>query len=209
MSPARTDAAPPDRMPAGTVDHRARLLAGMAAAVREKGFQHTTLADVVREAHVSRRTFYEHFRDPVDCYVALLESIAERTIAAVADAVNGGGSVDERLDRAVGSYLDLLETDPLLMRSFLRELHLTGDRGRRLLTTVNEGAGRTIHQLVEEERAREPELGLAPLPVPMARMVAAGIVQLALMAQDEGHPLDEVRATAIALLRRVVEGPAG
>ncbi|MCW3039038.1 MAG: TetR/AcrR family transcriptional regulator [Solirubrobacterales bacterium] len=186
------------------VDHRARLLAGMAASVRAKGFPQTTLADVVREARVSRRTFYEHFSDPLDCYVALLESIAQRCNEAIAAAAAGGGTPEERLDRAVGSYLDLLEADPLLMRSFLRELHLTGERGRLLLNAVNAQAGALVHALVEEVRAAEPELGLEPIPVDMARMIVAGIVQLALMAHDDGQPLDAVRATATALLRRVV-----
>ncbi len=186
-------------------DHRERLLAGMAAAVRADGFQHTTLSDVVREARVSRRTFYEHFRDPVDCYVALLEQLAARTVLAVAQAIGTQGTPEERLDRAVGGYLDALEDDPRLMGSFMRELHLTGERGRQLLVDVNIRAGEAIHRLVEEARAQEPELH--PVSVPMARMMVAGIVQSALIAQDEGRPLDEVRATAIALIRRLVEGP--
>ena len=42
-------------------EHRHRLLEGMAQAVAEKGYADTTIADIVREAGVSRRTFYEHF----------------------------------------------------------------------------------------------------------------------------------------------------
>jgi AcrR family transcriptional regulator len=188
-------------------EHRARLLEGMAAAIRVSGFQGATLADVVREARVSRRTFYEHFTDPVDCYVALLEQVAARTIADVAAAIMGEGTAEERLDRAVGGYLATLEAEPLLMRSFMRELHLTGDRGRRLLATVNERAGQTIHGLVQEARIHEPDLGVHPVDVPTARMIASGIVQMALMAQDEGRPLDEVRITATRLLRRVIQAP--
>jgi AcrR family transcriptional regulator len=183
---------------------RARLLQGMAASVRAKGFQHTTLADVVREAHVSRRTFYEHFRDPLDCYVALLGEVAEGTVDAITAAADGGGTPVERLDRAVGSYLDLLEADPQLLRSFLRELHLTGEPGLQLLSRVNDRVGHTIVELVDEARALEPELVPSSVPVPMARMLAAGIAQMALIAQDEGRPLDEVRDTATALIERVV-----
>jgi AcrR family transcriptional regulator len=188
-------------------DHRDRLLAGMAAAVRARGFRGATLADVVREAHVSRRTFYEHFTDPVDCYCAVLEQVAERTMADIAAAVAGDGTPEERLDRAVGGYLAALEAEPLLMRSFLRELHLTGERGRRLLATVNERAGQTIHQLVEEARVRETDMELHPVDVDTARMIASGIVQMALIAQDEGRPLDEVRVSATRLLRRVIQAP--
>jgi AcrR family transcriptional regulator len=193
--------------PAARQDPRERLLEGMAASIRVHGFRGTTLADVVREARVSRRTFYEHFTDPVDCYIALLEQVAARTMGDIAAAIMGGGTPEERLDRAVGGYLAALEAEPLLMRSFLRELHLTGERGRRLLETVNERAGQTIHHLVEEARVREPDLGVHPVDVATARMIASGVVQMALMAQDDGRPLDEVRVTATRLLRRVIQAP--
>ncbi len=42
-------------------EFRQRLLEGMAAAIRECGFRDSTVADVVRCARTSRRTFYEHF----------------------------------------------------------------------------------------------------------------------------------------------------
>jgi AcrR family transcriptional regulator len=179
----------------------------MGASVRVRGFRQTTLADVVREAKVSRRTFYEHFTDLADCYIALLESLAARNIEVIAEAIAAGGTADERLDRAIGGYLDTLDADPRLMRSFLRELHLTGERGHRLLSSLNERAGQMIHHQVEDLREHEPQLGLAAIPILMARMIAAGIVQMALLAQDEGRPLDEVRTTAKDLLRRAVRAP--
>jgi AcrR family transcriptional regulator len=44
-------------------DHRERLIAAMAASVEERGYADTTVADVVRIARTSRRTFYQHFQD--------------------------------------------------------------------------------------------------------------------------------------------------
>ena len=38
-------------------DHRTRLLQGLAQSVATKGYADTTIADIVREAGVSRRTF--------------------------------------------------------------------------------------------------------------------------------------------------------
>lgn len=210
MTRPRTDDAPAVAAPAAGAaapeDHRARLIEGMTAAVRAKGFQHTTLADVVREARVSRRTFYEHFTDPVDCYLAVLEAVSLRIVAGIAAAIEAGGPAEERLNRAIGVYLDLVESDPRVMRSFIRELHLTGERGQRLLAEVNERAAQTISHLADEARSHEPELGIQAIPVPVARIVAAGIMQQALTTLDEGRPLDEIRASAAELLRRVA-GP--
>src|SRR5882724_3806888 len=47
---------------------RGRLLDAMAEVVAEKGYQATTVADVVERAGVSRRTFYEQFPDREACF---------------------------------------------------------------------------------------------------------------------------------------------
>ena len=60
--------------PAAGTEHRARLLEGMARAVAAKGYADTTIADIVREASVSRRTFYENFADKAECLTALYEA---------------------------------------------------------------------------------------------------------------------------------------
>ena len=49
-------------------ENRERLIAAMAASVEERGYADTTVADVVRLARTSRRTFYEHFQDRADCF---------------------------------------------------------------------------------------------------------------------------------------------
>ncbi len=47
---------------------RVRVLDAMARVVTDHGYETTTVADIVREARVSRRTFYEHFADKQDCF---------------------------------------------------------------------------------------------------------------------------------------------
>ena len=49
---------------------RGRMLAAIAEAVAEKGYAATTVADVVGRAGVSRKTFYEHFADKEECFLA-------------------------------------------------------------------------------------------------------------------------------------------
>ncbi|MDT0406846.1 TetR/AcrR family transcriptional regulator, partial [Streptomyces edwardsiae] len=51
---------------------RSRLLDAMNESIVEDGYQNTTVADIVRRAKTSRRTFYEHFASREDCFVALL-----------------------------------------------------------------------------------------------------------------------------------------
>jgi AcrR family transcriptional regulator len=190
------------------VNHRQRLLAGMAASVRERGFARTTVADVVREARVSRRTFYEHFEDLVDCYLALSDVAGDVVLQAIADGVSLDVPLQERLAGGLDAWWALITSDPGLSRSFALELHLAGERGIAQLRRVVERTGRLLHDLVEEAREHDP--ALRPLPVDVAMIIAAGIRELVTEAleEDAERRLPEVRAAAIELLRAVLTAPA-
>ena len=172
--------------------------------MRAAGYQHTTVADVVREAAASRRTFYAHFKDLDAAYLALFEAFAAENLRAFAAALSEPGPPRERLASAVGSYLDAVADDPTLFASFFRELHLTGERGRASLRRVNLLAGQTMHELSVAVRDAEPDLHVEVISVPAARLLTAGTVQMALMALDEDGDLDAVRDTAVDLLSRVL-----
>ena len=68
---------------------RQRLLDALEEGIAEDGYPHTTVADIVRRARTSRRTFYQHFDSREACFVALLtDANAEqvRQISAAVDA---------------------------------------------------------------------------------------------------------------------------
>src|SRR3954447_26186619 len=94
--------------------HRARLVAGLAASITEKGYAATTIADVVRHARVSKRTFYEHFADKEDAFLALYSALGDRTLTAIAEAAAGDAPWRERVDASVRAYLELLAEQPVL-----------------------------------------------------------------------------------------------
>src|SRR5262249_37936811 len=62
-----------------------RLIVGLAIAVAAKGYDATTVADIIGAAGVSRRTFYKHFDSKQDCFLAALgilaQNIRERVLA--------------------------------------------------------------------------------------------------------------------------------
>jgi AcrR family transcriptional regulator len=188
--------------------HRERLLIGMAASVRERGFARTTVADVVREARVSRRTFYEHFEDLVDCYLALGDAAGDVVLQAISDGVSLDVPLRQRLEGGLDAWFALIGADPSLARSFSLELHLAGERGIAQLRRTVARTGQLLHDLVEEAREQEPEL--RPLPVDVAMIIAAGIRELVIEAveEDGAARLPEVRSAAIELLRSVLTAPA-
>ena len=75
-------------MPADLVraHQRRRLLEAAAAALAEQGYGRLTAARVTELAHVSSRTFYQHFEDLWACVLAAYEESAARLSGAIETA---------------------------------------------------------------------------------------------------------------------------
>ena len=89
---------------------RERLLAAMLRAASELGYREANVQDVIERAGVSRPTFYEHFANKEDCFLAAFDATAARLRDRVdAAADKGGDSLRDRLRFG-------LETAPPLRR---------------------------------------------------------------------------------------------
>jgi AcrR family transcriptional regulator len=110
------------------VSQRERLIDGMAQTVAAQGYAATSVADVLRVAGISRRTFYERFSDKEDCFLAAYDAIValalERVSAACADAPDA-----ERLERGLDALLTLLVEEPAYARLAVVEVLAAGPRG--------------------------------------------------------------------------------
>ncbi|HVY97526.1 MAG TPA: helix-turn-helix domain-containing protein [Solirubrobacterales bacterium] len=73
-------------LPRGQVgsEHRERIIEAIATCVRAKGYEATTVADLVRGAGVSRTAFYEQFRNKEDAFLAAQALGLERSAGLVA-----------------------------------------------------------------------------------------------------------------------------
>ncbi len=96
----------PRRLPRGThgldpslvaASQRTRLLEATGRAVAEKGYAAATIDDIVRGAGVSKKTFYEHFSDKLDCFLAAYEAASDELLAHVraAQEAAAGGDAQE------------------------------------------------------------------------------------------------------------------
>jgi AcrR family transcriptional regulator len=64
---------------------RLRLVSALATAATEKGYAATTIADIVRHARVSKRTFYEHFTDKEACLLAGYQHVSDLLMDVLRD----------------------------------------------------------------------------------------------------------------------------
>lgn len=182
--------------------HRRRLLEGMASAVAIKGYPAVTIADIVREAGVSRRTFYEHFASRSDCLIALYEAASERALAVLRSALDPGHSWQQQLEPVLAAYLASLASNPALLRTLYIEIWGLGPPGLAARRRVNQAIAGFMLEVINQSPATS---GLRP---EMALAVVGGINELILLAieQDRVAELAEIAGTGASLLRAVLAG---
>jgi AcrR family transcriptional regulator len=116
---------------------RARMLTAMTEAAAERGAANVTVAHVVERAGVSRRTFYEIFKDAEECLLAAIDHATARLSERVLPAYQTNGRWRERIRAALSALLELFDEDPNLARLLIIETpaagHQTLERRSRLL----------------------------------------------------------------------------
>jgi AcrR family transcriptional regulator len=185
---------------------RERLMSGLSAVVADKGYAAATIADIVREARVSKRTFYEHFADKEACFLASYGAASEHILGVIAAAADAE-AVADRIHAATVAYFAALEAEPALTRSFLVEIHGAGGRALELRREVHRRFAELLRRLVESARPEDPSI--QPLGAHMATALVGAINELVLVAleQGDGRGLHELVGTAEALVRAVLAPP--
>lgn len=184
-------------------EHYARLLQGMAQAVAAKGYADTTIADIVREAAVSRRTFYEHFSTKTECLIALYETASRFALQAVSEAFDPAQPWHAQVEQAMTAYFDYLAQDPVLLRTLFVEILGLGMPGLAARRRVNDEIANFIQVAINSSGTEGGPA--AHLTSEMAMTVVGGINELVLQAieQDRASDLRELVAPATRLVRAV------
>jgi AcrR family transcriptional regulator len=152
---------------------RMRMLDAVIAVVAEKGFAQMTVADVVARAGVSRRTFYEHFDDKLDCFLAAYVWRAESVLESIENAARAlGPDADwrERLRAGLGAYLERLAAQPTSARVLNVDILGAGPRALALRERVLERFVDQYRGLGEEDMLRALVGGIAEMV--QARLLA-------------------------------------
>jgi len=182
---------------------RQALVDGFCHAVEQRGIGGATVVDIVRHARVSKRTFYQHFDDKDDCFIATYRELSEQTMQAIAAAVDGAGSSWEaQMAAAVKVYLEMLDARPKLTRACFLGIHAAGARGFALRRDVLERFAALVSGLVDEARRRQPTLrALTPA---MAMAMVGGMNELMLQRVEQQMQMSDLADTALTLWKAVV-----
>ena len=108
-------------------EHRTRLLQAMGSSAADRGFAATTIADIVREAGVSKRTFYEHFVSKEACFLALYRAVSASALRTLSESVRPEKPWHHQIETALNAYFGHLSAGPRLLRTLFVEIHHLGD----------------------------------------------------------------------------------
>lgn len=170
-------------------DHRRRLLDAMAKSVASKGYAAVTIADLATEARVSKRSFYEQFRDKADCFIALYEAASLQALQALQDARDDSLPWPQQLNTLWQAYLGHLARDPQMLCTLFVDVMAIGPVG---LAARRRSATRITDFIVQVSRGT-----VAP---DVAGALIAGVHEWVLSA-IETHDADSLPSLAPAAAR--------
>jgi AcrR family transcriptional regulator len=172
----------------GTSIVRARICQAMAEVVAKQGYAAVTVSDVVRAAHVSRRTFYEHFQDKEDCFVETYRTGCENGIAQIDAALRALEDPDwrTRLWVSIETYVSILAAEPHFAKVLLIDVLGAGSRALEMRERV---LGIYVeHYRALRERARSEDPDLPDVPDQFLRGLVGGIAELVQQSLLESEP---------------------
>jgi AcrR family transcriptional regulator len=105
---------------------RQRLVEAIVELVAEKGYPDVTIGEIVSRAGTAKRTFYDHFGDKLQCFLAALDGITDTLVAASARFFAISGTVRERCEYSMRGYLELLVSMPNTAKVFYLEAVAAG-----------------------------------------------------------------------------------
>jgi AcrR family transcriptional regulator len=177
-----------DRLPPGrhglprtyvAENQRERLLNGVVEAVAEHGYNATTIGAISTASKISRRTFYEHFKDKQDCFLAAYEMIDAHVRGSMLAVGDPAGPWPEQVHQRLGVLLDVLSRDLAVARFYLTEpLAAGGEIAARY---------RDAMQLLAE--TIRPDAGPSDLDVEVRdQVLVGGIATLIARRLNAGEP---------------------
>lgn len=190
------------RADAAATAFRRRLLDGLADSINERGYRATTVADVVRHAKTSKRTFYDEFASKEECFVELLRANNEDLIAHVTAASDPEAPPDDQVEAAVGAYVEHIESRPAITLSWIREAPALGDLARPLNRVAMQQLTDMLVAISTSPGFQRA--GLTPISRPLALILLGGLRELTALLVEDGLDVRGLVEPAVTAARAIL-----
>jgi AcrR family transcriptional regulator len=146
---------------------RERIFGAMVAAVAERGYESTTVADISEFSGVSKSSYYDHFSDKEAGFVATLEALLDPVVEFARE--NGLGEGEAPARSAFERGIELIVAQSAAARLCLVDVYAAGPPAVGLLERTLAG----LADLLLETFGRIP--GREGMPAEIVRALTGGI----------------------------------
>jgi AcrR family transcriptional regulator len=174
---------------------RQRLLDALEESIAEDGYPRTTVADIVRRARTSRRTFYEHFESREACFVALHTDANAEQVRQISAAVDAHAPWRNQVRQAIEAWISSGESRPALMLSWIRDVPSLGAAARGLQRDAMENFIEMVQALGETGEFRAA--GIGPVSRQRIIMLLGGLRELTAITVEEGGRMSDITEQAV------------
>jgi AcrR family transcriptional regulator len=181
--------------PSGADAFRDRLLDGLAKSIVERGYRDTTVADVVRIAKTSKRTFYDQFASKEECFIELLRANNDDLIHSIRGAVDPDARWDDQIRSAAGAYVDHIASRPAITLSWIREAPAMGAVALPLHRLAMGALTDMLVDLTDSPGFRHA--GLPPISRPLALILLGGLRELTAITVEAERDATEILEPAV------------
>jgi AcrR family transcriptional regulator len=178
---------------------RGRMIDAIAEAVADKGYAATTVGDVVSRAGVSRKTFYEHFSDKEDCFLAAWDTGVQVLFDAIMSSRDRESNPIERMRAGLRAYLRTLAAEPAFARSFFIEVVAAGPRAEARRAEVHARFSELFATIQQQARRDMPELPDVPPAISRAAVGAVNELVSDYVRSGRTERLPELEDTLLYL----------
>jgi AcrR family transcriptional regulator len=156
---------------------RTRLLQATVELGTERGFASLTLADIVGRAGVARSTFYEHFADKQECFLAAFDYAADRVLERVlAIGPPPTGDHSSPVNAYIARLLELSLEEPGLVRLVAADAEALGPAAAERQRAIRGRLADGLVALREFLRSDDPKL--APISHLRALAIVGAITEV-------------------------------
>ncbi len=141
-----------------TQNQRERMLLATTELVAERGYQKTTIELIAKTARVALSTFYEHFANKEECFLAALDESVVAATAIFAELVDEEQPWPDQISAGLEVFLEMVVAEPARARACIVESQAAGGAALARYQAMLEG----VAPKLREGRQFNPRAGRLP-----------------------------------------------
>src|SRR5712691_3377579 len=109
-------------------NQRERIMAAVSPAVAELGYAEMSVEAIIARAGVSRKAFYQHFKNKEDAFLAAYDTVVRQQARQIRRAYFEETTLRNRLRAGINAYMEFTASQPDVARMCIVEVLAAGPR---------------------------------------------------------------------------------